>query len=226
MRLQVLDDNLIEDLNEKYGLLLRNIWSEEYTFKNPFKKLVITVLSQNTSNVNCIRAYKGLSSKFKVTPEVLASANLQKLKESIRSGGLYNIKAKRIKQLSQVILEKYNGDIAPILDLPMEEAKDRLIELPGIGYKTADVILTSRYSYSGVIPIDTHFDRVAKRLGMVDSKADYQDVQDAWMQFLPKDKRERLSGLIWLLAKYTCKSQNPKCFECPLSNICEFKKGK
>ena len=226
MSLQALDDNLIKDLDEKYGLLLETIWPEEYAFKDPFKKLVITVLSQNTSNVNCIRAYKGLSSKFKVAPEVLASANLQKLKESIRSGGLYNIKAKRIKQLSQVILEKYNGDIAPILDLPMEEAKDRLIELPGIGYKTADVILTSRYSYSGVIPIDTHFDRVAKRLGMVDSKADYQDVQDAWMQFLPKDKRERLSGLIWLLAKYTCKSQNPKCFECPLSNICEFKKGK
>jgi len=221
--LKVLDSKLMNALETKYGSLWETIWPEEYSFKDQFKKLIITILSQNTSNANTIRAYRGLAAKFEVTPEVLASADMNELKEAIRSGGLYNVKAKRLKDVSKAVLEKFNGDVASVLALPKEEAKTKLMELHGIGDKTADVLLTSRYSYQKVLPIDTHFDRVAKRLGIAKLNANYDQVQKAYMKFLPEAHRERASGLLWLLAKKTCRAQNPKCSECPLKEICEYR---
>ncbi|MDH5448413.1 MAG: endonuclease III [Candidatus Bathyarchaeota archaeon] len=220
--LTILDSRLLNTLEEKYGPLWETIWPEEYSFKDQFKKLVITILSQNTSNANTIRAYRGLAAKFEITPEVLASADIDQLKEAIRSGGLYNIKAKRLRDISKAVLEKFNGDVESVLALPKEEAKTNLMELPGIGDKTADVLLTSRYSYQKILPIDTHFDRVAKRVGIAKTNANYNEVQEAYMKFLPEAYRERASGLLWLLAKNTCRAQNPKCGECPLKEICEY----
>ncbi len=219
-----LDLRLISALEEKYG---PHWWPAdmypEDSSSDPFKHLIITVLSQNTSEINCIRAYKGLADKFEITPTALAGADQEEIKEAIRSGGLYNIKSKRIKELSRVVLERFEGDIAPVLSLPKEEAKDRLMELPGIGNKTADVLLTSRYGYQKVLPIDTHYDRLAKRLGLVKEDAQYQEIQEALFNFIPEhERRDRVSGLLWLLAKYTCKAQRPRCYECPIVELCEY----
>lgn len=96
----------------------------------------------------------------------------------------------------------------------------RLTELPGIGEKTADVLLASKYGYHEVFVIDTHMDRIAKRLGLVEENAKYAEIQEAVKKFLPKS--ERVGGLFWLLAKYTCRAQRPKCYECPLNNICDY----
>ena len=216
-----LDVKLIDSLEKKYGPLWETIWPEEYSFKDPFKSLIITVLSQNTSETNCIRAYNGLSAKFDITPEILGRADHSEIKETIRSGGLYNVKTQRIKELSTAVLEKFGGNLSPILLLPQEKAKRKLMELPGIGNKTADVLLTTHYSYQRVIPIDTHLERVTKRIGLVGSDADYNTVQDALMNFLPEEKRARLSGLMWLLAKNTCRAKSPKCYECPLTCLCD-----
>jgi len=220
--LKVLDSELMNALETKYGSLLETIWPKEYSFKDQFKKLIITILSQNTNNANTIRAYRGLAAEFKVTPRVLANADINKLKEAIRSGGLYNVKAKRLKNVSKAIIEKFNGDVASVLALPKEKARAKLMELPGVGDKTADVLLTSRHSYQKVLPIDTHFDRVAKRLEIAKPNANYEEVQKAYMQFLPETYRGRASGSLWLLAKKTCRAQNPKCVECPLIRICEY----
>jgi len=220
--LKILDSRLMDALEAKYGNLWETIWPEEYSFKDQFKKLIITVLSQNTSNANTIRAYRGLAEKFEVTPQTLVSADINQLKEAIRSGGLYNVKAKRLKDVARAVLEKFDGDVASVLALPKEEAKKKLMELPGVGNKTADVLLTSKHSYQKVLPIDTHFDRVAKRLGIAKPNASYDEVQNACMSFLPEAYRERASGLLWLLAKKTCRAQRPKCGECPLSRKCEY----
>jgi endonuclease-3 len=219
--LKVLNSRLMNALEAKYGGLWETIWPEEYSFEDQFKKLIITILSQNTSNANAIRAYKGLSAKFEVIPRVIASADMNQLKEAIRSGGLYNIKAKRLKEVSKAVLEKFDGNVASVLSLPIDDAREKLMELPGIGDKTADVLLTSKHSYQKVLPIDTHFDRVAKRIGITKPSASYDDVQKAYMLFMPETYRERASGLLWLLAKRTCRAQSPKCSECPLSGICE-----
>jgi endonuclease-3 len=219
---KVLDQKLIPILEEKYG---KYWWPVEYpkdVFSDPFKNLIITVLSQNTSEINCVRAYEGLAAKFEVKPEILAEADLNQIKEAIRRGGLYNVKSKRIKELAKAVLEKFNGDLNFVLALPKGEAKKKLMELPGVGEKTADVLLSSRHGYHEVFVVDTHIDRIAKRLGLVGENAKYSEIQEAVKRFLPKD--ERTGGLFWLLAKYTCRAQNPKCKECPLIELCDYGK--
>jgi len=217
-----LDPKYIPILEEKYGKYWWPVDYPEETSKDPFKNLIITVLSQNTSEINCVRAYKGLSAKFKVTPQVLAKAELKDIKEAIRSGGLYNVKSKRIKELSKVVLEKFGGDISSILALPKEKARKKLMELPGIGKKTADVLLAQKHSYTEVMVIDTHMDRISKRLGLVKADAKYEEIQKALKIFIPWEKGERTGGLFWLLAKYTCRAQNPKCSECPIAELCDY----
>jgi endonuclease-3 len=218
--MKTLDQKLIPVLEEKYG---KYWWPVEYpkdVFSDPFKNLIITVLSQNTSEVNCVRAYEGLAAKFEVKPEVLAKADLNIIKEAIRRGGLYNVKSKRIKELSKAVLDKFHGDLNAVLALPKDEAKKKLMELPGIGDKTADVLLSSRLGHYEVFVVDTHMSRIAKRLGLVKENAKYSEIQEAIKCFIPKD--ERTGGLFWLLAKYTCRAQNPKCKECPLIEICDY----
>lgn len=213
---------LVQDLEERYG---RYWWPEdmypEDSDKDPFKNIIVTILSQNTTEANCIRAYRSLASKFDVTPESLASADEAELREAIRSGGLYNVKARRIRQLSKVVLDEYCGDLSPILQMSKEEAKEKLMELPGIGNKTADVLLTTRHSYREVIPVDTHMERLAKRLGLVEPDAGYDETQRALISFIPDAVRERTSGLLWLLAKHTCKARKPRCPECPIIGLCD-----
>lgn len=171
-----------------------------------------------------MRAYKGLAAKFEVKPDVLAHAKEADIREAIRSGGLYNVKAKRIKELSKAVLEKFRGDLAPILALPKKEARERFMELPGIGPKTADVLLADRHGYSQVFVVDTHMERIAKRLGVVKPDAKYEEIQVALRNFIPWNKGERVGGLFWLLAKYTCRAQNPRCSECPIIEICDHGK--
>lgn len=220
--MKVLPIELADDLEEGYGQYWwpEGMYPEDFD-KDPFKNIIVTILSQNTTEANCIRAYRGLASRFDVTPKSLAEVDEMELREAIRSGGLYRVKAKRIKQLSRTVLEDYGGDISPILQLPKEEAKEKLIELPGIGDKTADVLLTTRYSYREVIPVDTHMDRLAKRIGLVNPNAGYEETQTALMSFIPEAIRERASGLLWLLAKHTCKAGKPRCAECPIIGICD-----
>ncbi|MBX5320637.1 MAG: hypothetical protein QHH12_00865 [Candidatus Bathyarchaeota archaeon] len=101
--MKVLDPELIPVLEAKYG---KYWWPVEYpkdVFSDPFKNLIITVLSQNTSEINCVRAYEGLAARFEVKPEVLAGADLNEIREAIRRGGLYNVKSKRIKETSKAV---------------------------------------------------------------------------------------------------------------------------
>jgi endonuclease-3 len=217
-----LDPKYIPILEEKYGSYWWPVEYPEEISKDPFKNLIITVLSQNTNEINCVRAYKGLAARFKVEPEVLAKAKTENIMQAIRSGGLYNVKSKRIKDLSQAVIEKFGGDLSSVLNLPKESARKKLMELPGIGKKTADVLLAQRHSHAEVMVVDTHMDRIAKRIGLVEPDAKYDDVQKALQVFIPWEKGERIGGLFWLLAKYTCRAQNPKCFECPIIELCDY----
>jgi endonuclease-3 len=211
-------------LEERYGPKWWPVQYPEDTSKDPFKNLILTALSQNTSEINCVRAYNGLATKFEVRPDILADAEESEVREAIRSGGLYNIKAKRIKEVSKDVLEKLGGDLTYVLELPEGEAREKLMELPGVGPKTADVLLARRHGYKTVFVVDTHMDRIAKRIGLVKPDAKYDEIQLALKNFIPWDKGERVGGLFWLLAKYTCKAQNPKCSECIILEICNYGK--
>ena len=187
-------------------------------FYDPFKNLVIGILSQNTNDKNSTRAYIGLIKKFgKITPHVLAKAGEGEIRNAIKSGGLYNIKAKRIKNLAKTVLKINFSEIAK---LPKEEAREKLLELPGIGPKTADVWLAYCVDHY-IMPVDTNVNRVAKRLGIVSPKANYEEIKTALEKIIPKKQRVRGHELLVRLGRDYCKPKNPLCEVCPVTELCK-----
>jgi endonuclease III len=218
--MKTLSKALFESLEERYGPLWP--WPDDYFSDDPFKNLVLTILSQNTSEANCLRAYKGLRKKIEITPMNILRTPEKEIRVAIKPGGLYNLKAKRLKQVAGFVMHEFDGDLGKILALPKGKAKKQLMRLPGIGPKTADVILATKHSYKEVIPVDTHMDRLANRLGLVRERAKYEETQKALKEFIPAKYRERTAGLLWLLAKHTCKPGKPRCGECTLASICRY----
>jgi len=187
--------------------------------KDPFQTLIITVLSQATADRNTERAFRNISRKFPITPKDLADARVEEIEEAIRVAGLYRNKSKVIKELSRLILEKFGGSLDFIHSLPLEEARKTLIRLPGVGPKTADVVLIF-CAGKPTLPIDTHVNRVSKRLGLASPKADYEGVREALQSlYSPKDYLPVHLLLISLGRRY-CKARNPLCKSCPVKTLC------
>jgi endonuclease-3 len=184
--------------------------------------LVTTVLSQNTADSNTTRAFESLSKRFEITPEALAKADLNQIEEAIRVAGLYKSKAKTIKQAATTIIEKYHGTLQPILSLPFEEARKTLMQFPGIGPKTADVVLLFS-AKQPTVPVDTHVDRVAKRLGFAPISGDYEIVRKSLQVLF--DPNDYLTVHLLLIAhgRKTCKARHPACAECPVNAYCPTK---
>lgn len=193
-----------------------NTWDD---FATPFKNLIIGILSQNTNDKNSTKAYLGLINRFEITPRELAKAPENEIKEAIKSGGLYNIKARRIKKFARAVLAKYNGDLSSVLNLPREEARRRLTELPGIGLKTADVCLVYCNNYP-IIPIDTNINRVAKRLGLCRPGEGYKEVQRSFEKAILSEQRIRAHELFIRLGRDYCRANNPLCQNCPVNKKC------
>jgi endonuclease-3 len=190
--------------------------------RDPFETLIVTVISQNTADRNTARAFENLSKRFEITPEVLANAETSQIEECLRVGGLYKNKAKTIKQVSRIILEKFQGSLQPILSLPLEEARNALTQLPGIGPKTADVVLLFS-AKQPTIPVDTHVNRVAKRLGFAPAKGSYEDVRKSLQALY--DPSDYLAVHVLLIAhgRKFCKARHPLCNECPVNMYCPTK---
>jgi endonuclease-3 len=221
---------LIPELEERYS---RYWWKDDEELDyddivaDPFKNLIFTILSQNTSSSNTRRAYVSLKRKYQINPAVLSRADPKELSQVIRTGGLQNIKAERIVQVSRLIMENYGGDLRKVLSFPKEKVREELKKLKGVGDKTADVLLSSIFGQREYFVVDTHMMRIAKRLGIVDEGASYEEVQSALKDFLPLDVGgDRLAGLFWLLAKYTCDAKKPKCQECLLKGLCRYSRGR
>jgi endonuclease-3 len=187
----------------------------------PFERLVSTILSQNTSREATIKGFENLRGRFKVTPEVLAEARIEEIKECIKPSGLYNTKAPRIKELARIILEEFGGDLNGLSRLPLERARERLLRVPGIGFKTADVFL-SFVCGRGSFPVDTHIGRIAKRWKMVRPKAGYEEIRLAFEAALPRGKRRRAHLALIEFGREICKARGPRCGMCPVYGECEW----
>lgn len=220
---------MLQLLEERYA---KYWWKEddevEYrqAMKDPFKNIIFTLLSQNTSTENTRKAYLGLKSNFEITPQSLFDADEKEISKAIRPGGLYRIKAKRIKEISAHVLKNFDGDISWVMKKPKGEVRQEIIKIPGIGDKTVDVLLSSIHGQREAFVVDTHMARIAGRLGLVDEKADYKQIQEKLKNFfpwekIPKEREGRVVGLFWLLAKHTCRARKPNCNECILDEICE-----
>jgi len=191
--------------------------------RDPFKTLIITVLSQATADKNTARAFANLSGRFSITPEVLAKASVEEIEDAIRVGGLYRNKSRAIRTISRVILEQFNGSLDFIYSLPLEKARKILLNIPGVGPKTADVVLLF-CAGKPTVPVDTHVNRVSKRLRLAPPKADYEGVRRAIETlYLPEDYLPVHLLLISLGRKY-CKARNPLCKPCPVNTLCPSKR--
>jgi len=192
-----------------------------YVPLTPFERLVSTILSQNTSREATIQGFENLRKRFEVVPQVLAQAEVVEIKECIKPSGLYNIKAPRIKQLARIILEEYGGDLNYLATLPLDAARERLLQMPGIGYKTADVFLSivcGRQSF----PVDTHIDRIAKRWKMVVDNAGYEQIRLAYQAVIPPGKRQAAHLGLIEFGRQICKAKRPRCGVCPVYHECEW----
>jgi GTP-binding protein HflX len=188
---------------------------------DPFENLVGTILSQNTNRKNQITAYTRLKKAVGLTPEAINKADINDIKEAIRPAGMYNQRSSVLKSVSQEIIDNYDGEVDSIFDDTYLVAKEKLMAFPGVGPKTADVVLMFNGKHT-VIPVDRHIERISKRLEVVPENADYEEIrttlQDASTPELFKDVH--LSMIKF--GRDICKAQNPKCLECLLNDICPY----
>lgn len=188
--------------------------------RDPFRVLVVTILSQNCTDIAALRAYENLDRAVGVSVPTLSRARVPTIERAIHVAGLHKQKAKALKQLARIVSEKYTGNFSAALDGSFEYVRESLQELPNVGPKTADVLL----SIWGrpTISVDTHVDRVSKRLGLAPPKARYREIRSALMQeFLEEDYRS-VPLYFMALGRRICKAQRPLCPTCPINNLCPY----
>ena len=177
--------------------------------RDPFKILISTILSARTRDANTRAATEKLFAKYN-TPQLIVEADLEDLEELIRSTGFYKVKAARIKEVSKIIHEKYNGKVP--------EEFEELISLPGVGAKTANCVLVYAF-HIPAIPVDTHVHRISNRLGWVDTKTP-ENTEKELKKIIPKKLWLRLNRLFVKFGQEICIPINPKHDICPIENIC------
>lgn len=185
---------------------------------DPFLLLVSTVLSQNTNWCNASTAFNRLIAKFR-TPRQLARADEREIRELIRPAGLFRMKSKRLKEISRVILERYKGNLNSVLRMPYEKAREELLSLPGVGYKTADVVLAFGAGRD-VLPVDTHVFRISKRLGFAAAKDDPEQVKIKLEAATPRGRRADAHMFLIELGRHQCRTRNPLHEACPINDLC------
>ncbi len=177
--------------------------------KDAFKTLVSCLLSLRTQDKNTEKASNAL---FVVadTPKKIAKLPIKRLEKLIYSSGYYKNKARSIKYVSKVLLEKYDGEVP--------KTKEELLSIKGIGPKTANIVLCFAYGKQ-VIPVDTHVHRIPNRLGLVKTKKP-EETEIELMKIMPKRYWREINTLFILFGKNMCLPISPKCSICPLSELC------
>lgn len=186
---------------------------------DPVSELIGTILSQNTSDVNSHRAFDSLRARFNAWEDLL-DADTGSIADAIRAGGLGEVKAPRIKAvLHRILSERGSLDLEFLRDMSLDEAKAWLRRLPGVGPKTAAIVLCFSMGLPAM-PVDTHVFRVAKRLGLVDSKASVEQAHDLLEALVPAEQVYSFHVLLITHGRRTCKARRPLCGRCVLGNIC------
>ncbi|MBW2603780.1 MAG: endonuclease III [Deltaproteobacteria bacterium] len=178
---------------------------------NPFQLLVATILSTQCTDKQVNRVTKDLFNHLK-TPHDFASASNDAIEELIRPTGYFRNKAKNIKNCSKSLLEKYDGQVPQSLD--------ELVKLPGVGRKTANVVLGSAFNIPGIV-VDTHVARISKRLGLTKNNNPVKIEYDL-MEIIPREEWNVFSLQLIYFGRAICKARKPACPTCPIYDLCEF----
>ncbi|MCK9150817.1 endonuclease III domain-containing protein [Methanobacterium alcaliphilum] len=178
---------------------------------DPYRVLIRTILSQRTRDENTDQASEEL---FAVYPEIddVAAAPEEKLQKLVKKAGFYRVKSKRIKEVSQILLEDFGG----IVPDTMEE----LLKLPGVGRKTANCVLVYAFQ-KPAIPVDTHVHRISNRIGLVKTKTP-DETEFALEEMVPMEYWIELNDLMVQFGQDICRPISPKHEQCPIADLCGY----
>jgi endonuclease-3 len=188
---------------------LKQLQDEE--LGDPFKILIGTILSSRTRDETTTKVVKTLFKRFKNAKE-LAEGNLEEVKQIIHSIGFYNVKAKRIIEVSQLIVKRFDGKVPNSIE--------KLLELPGVGRKTANCVLVYGFN-KPTIPVDTHVHRISNRIGLVNTKTP-EKTEIELNNIINKKYWLRLNNIFVMYGQNICLPMAPKCELCELKKMCKF----
>ena len=181
-------------------------------YRNQFTLLASVVLSAQCTDTNVNNVTRNIYKKY-YTPEHFVNLGIAKIKKKIKSIGLFNTKAKNLYNLSKILIEKHKSKIPNNFE--------DLINLPGVGRKTANVVLNAAFN-KPTIAVDTHVFRVSNRTGLTKGNNPNQ-VEEQLLKIIPTQYLKKTHHLILLHGRYTCKSRNPLCAKCVINKICLYK---
>jgi len=179
-------------------------------YKNPLQLLIATILSAQATDEQINAITPTLFKKYR-TPEDFVNADLQELEQVIRSSGFYHNKAKNIKNCCKTLMEKFDSKVPNTMD--------ELLELAGVGRKTANIVLANAFGKIEGIAVDTHVGRLAQRLGLSE-KDDPNKIEQDLMQLVPKSEWMRITDLLIWHGRRVCTAKKPNCAGCVLNKIC------
>lgn len=179
--------------------------------KDPYRVLIRTILSQRTRDENTDQASAELFAEYP-TMEDVAIAPQEKLEKLVKKAGFFRVKSKRIKEVSNILLDEYEG-IVP-------DTMDELLKLPGVGRKTANCVLVYAFE-KPAIPVDTHVHRISNRIGLVNTK-DPDTTERELEKVIPKEFWIELNDLMVQFGQDICRPISPKHEECPIAEICDY----
>ena len=183
----------------------------ELDFTNPYTLLVAVVLSAQATDVGVNIATKPIFERIS-TPSEMVDLGEQDLREAIKTIGLFNTKARNVIALSQALIERYNGEIP--------RTREGLQELPGVGRKTANVVLNTAFGEE-TFAVDTHVFRVCNRTGLAPGKT-VDEVEMRLERSVPQPFRRDAHHWLILHGRYTCKARLPECWRCPVVDLCRY----
>ena len=177
----------------------------------PFRILIATILSARTKDENTTKAADKLF-KLYGTPQKLAKAKVKDVEKVIKSVGFYHVKSKRIIEVANLILSKYNGKVPADID--------KLVDMPGVGRKTANCVLVYAFE-KPAIPVDTHVHRISNRLGLVDTKTP-EETEMALREKIPKKYWRDINNTFVMYGQNICKPISPMCDVCKIRKTCNY----
>jgi endonuclease-3 len=202
---------IVERLRAAYGRPL------PHPHREPVDELIMTVLSQNTNDRNRDVAYLRLRERFPAW-QAVRDAPEDEVEEAIRPGGISHVKSKRIQQILRALDE---DELQRLDEMPLEEARAWLCELPGVGRKTAACVLLFSFGRPD-IPVDTHVYRVGTRLGLFRPGASLEEAHDEILRLAEGEDAYEVHVLLIRHGRRTCTARNPRCDECVLLDLCPF----
>jgi len=182
----------------------------ELLWEDPLQLLVATILSAQSTDVRVNQVTKGLFRRYRTAGD-FAEADLEDLEEEIRSVGFYRNKARAIKGMAQVLVEDYGGEVPRTMG--------DLVQLPGVGRKTANVVLGNAFGIDEGVVVDTHVRRLSNRLGLTEHH-DPEKIERDLLEIVPEGERTLFSHLLIFHGRRVCKSRKPDCPGCVLNDIC------